>query len=140
MLCPKKTKYRKFHKGRIKGKSKNGFLVSFGSFALIALQCGRLSAKQIEAARIVMNRHVKKNGKLWIRVFPDRPITKKPAEIRMGKGKGPVEEWVSVVKPGRVLYEIDGVHEAIARKSMKLAQAKIPIPTKFILKDNDFVH
>jgi large subunit ribosomal protein L16 len=87
-----------------------------------------------------MNRHVKKNGKLWIRVFPDRPITKKPAEIRMGKGKGPVEEWVSVIKPGRVLYEIDGVNEAIARKSMKLAQAKIPIPTKFILKDNDFVY
>lgn len=138
MLLPKKTKYKKYHKGRNKGKSKRGYFISFGIFALIATSRGRLSSKQIESARIVINRYVKKTGQLWIRVFPDTPVTKKPAEIRMGKGKGAVNEWVSVIKPGRVLYEINGVNKDIAKKAMKLAQAKLSISTKFILKCDEY--
>jgi len=139
MLLPKKTKYSKQHKGRIKGVSKRGNYISFGVFALMALERGRLSSRQIEAARIVINRHVKKTGKLWIRIFPDKPVTKKPAEIRMGKGKGSVHEWVSVIKPGRILYEIDGIDSKAAKIAMKLAQGKLPIKTKFISKEDEFV-
>lgn len=139
MLFPKKTKYRKQHKGRIKGRSKRGYFISFGTCGLMALSSGRLSSKQIEAARVVINRQTKKNGKLWIRIFPDKPITRKPAEIRMGKGKGPVDEWAAIIKPGRMLYEINGVNKLIAQKAMKLAQAKLPISTKIIFKDNEFI-
>jgi large subunit ribosomal protein L16 len=140
MLLPKKTKYKKYHKGKIKGQSKKGYLISFGVFALIATSRGRLSSKQIESARIAINRHVKKTGQLWIRIFPDIPITKKPAEIRMGKGKGAVNEWISVIKPGRILYEINGVNENIAKKAMKLAQAKLSISTKIIFKCNEYTY
>jgi len=139
MLQPKKTKYRKQHKGRIRGKSKRGYFISFGTCALMALSSGRITARQIESARVVINRQTKKYGKLWIRIFPDKPITKKPAEIRMGKGKGSVEEWVAIIKPGRVLYEIDGVNSIVAQKAMKLAQAKLPISTKVIVKDSEFI-
>lgn len=139
MLQPKKTKYRKQHKGRIKGKSKRGYFISFGTCALMALSSGRITARQIESARVVINRQTKKYGKLWIRIFPDKPITKKPAEIRMGKGKGSVEEWVAIIKPGRVLYEINGVNSLVAQKAMKLAQAKLPISTKVIVKDSEFI-
>lgn len=139
MLLPKKTKYDKQHKGRIKGKSKRGTTISFGNFALIALNSGRISSKQIESARIVINRYVKKTGRLWIRIFPDKPITKKPAEIRMGKGKGSVNEWVAIVKPGRILYEIDGVGFDISKHAMRAAQSKLPIRTKIISKNNEFI-
>jgi len=139
MLYPKKTKYRKQHKGRIRGKSKRGYFISFGTCALMALSSGRITAKQIESARIVINRQIKKYGKLWIRIFPDKPITKKPAEIRMGKGKGSVEEWVAIIKPGRILYEINVANYTIAKKAMKSAQAKLPILTKIIVKDNEFI-
>lgn len=139
MLHPKKTKYRKQHKGRIKGKSKRGYFISFGTYALMSLSSGRITAKQIESARVVINRQTKKSGKLWIRIFPDKPITRKPAEIRMGKGKGSVDEWVAVIKPGRILYEINGINHTIAKKAMKLAQAKLPIATKLIIKQNEFV-
>jgi len=139
MLLPSKTKYRKQHKSRIKGKSKKGFLISFGSFALISLSTGFMSSRQIESGRVAISKLVKKTGKLWIRIFPDKPLTKKPAEIRMGKGKGSVDKWVAVIKPGRVLYEIDGVDEDIARKAMKLAQAKLPLATKFIMRENEFL-
>lgn len=140
MLLPKKTKYNKQHKGRIRGVSKRGNYLSFGIFALISLEQGRISSRQIEAARIAINRHVKKTGQLWIRIFPNKPITKKPAEIRMGKGKGSVHEWVAVVKPGRILYEIDGINIDTAKKVMKLAQAKLPIKTKFISKEDEFIY
>lgn len=139
MLLPKKTKFDKQHKGRIKGVSKRGNIISFGYFALMAIHSGRLSSKQIESARIVINRYVKKTGRLWIRVFPDIPITKKPAEIRMGKGKGSVNEWVARIKPGRILYEIDGVTSYTAKHAMKIAQSKLPIKTIIISKDKEFI-
>ena len=135
MLQPKRTKYRKMMKGRMRGKALRGAEISFGSYVLQALECGWLSSRQIEAARVAMTRHVKRGGKLWIRVFPDKPITKKPAETRMGKGKGNPEGWVAVVKPGRVLFEIEGVTEEVARKSMALASAKLPIKTRFIERE-----
>jgi len=134
MLSPKKTKYRKRHKGRIRGLAKGGSDIHFGDFGLQALASGRLTARQIEAARIAMTRYVKRQGKIWIRVFPDKPITKKPAETRMGKGKGAVEAWVAVIKPGRVLYEMEGVPEDIAREALRLASHKLPIKTRFLMR------
>ena len=132
MLSPKKTKFRKMHKGRNRGAAKGGADVSFGDFGLQAIESGRLTARQIEAARIAMTRHVKRQGKIWIRVFPDKPVTKKPAETRMGKGKGAVEQWVSIIKRGRVLYEMQGLDEEIAREAFRLAAHKLPLKTRFL--------
>lgn len=132
MLSPKKTKYRKQHKGRIRGAAKGGTDITFGDFGLQALTSGPVTARQIEAARIAMTRHVKRQGKIWIRIFPDKPVTKKPAETRMGKGKGGVERWVAVVKRGRVLYEMEGVPEELAREALRLAAHKLPIQTRFL--------
>ncbi len=132
MLSPKKVKYRKQQKGRIKGVASRGNRLSFGDFGLKALGKGRITAQQIEAARIAITRHVKRRGKIWIRIFPDKPITEKPAETRMGKGKGNVEYWVAVVKPGRILYEMEGVDEDIAMEALRLASYKLPIPTKIV--------
>ena len=135
MLSPKKIKYRKRHKGRIKGRAKGGDEVSFGDFGIQALQPGWITARQIEAARIAINRHVKRGGKLYIRIFPDKPVSKKPAETRMGKGKGNPEEWVAVVRPGRVMYEIAGVPEPIAREAFRLAHHKLPLATRFVSRE-----
>lgn len=132
MLMPKRTKFRKQQKGKMRGLSQRGSDVSFGDFALQAQDRGYVSARQIEAARMAIQRKTKRAGKLYIRVFPDKPLTKKPLETRMGKGKGGVEEWVAVVKPGRVLYELEGVPEAIAREAFRLAGAKLPLPVKFM--------
>ncbi len=132
MLSPKKVKYRKQQKGRTKGKAYRGSTLEFGDYGLQALECGRLTAQQIEAARIAITRHVKRGGKIWIRVFPDKPITKKPAETRMGKGKGAPEGWVAVVKPGRILYEMEGVGEDVAAEAFRLAGHKLPLPTRFV--------
>ena len=132
MLSPKKTKFRKQMKGRIRGAAKGGTDVHFGEYGLQAISSGRVTARQIEAARIAMTRHVKRQGKIWIRVFPDKPITKKPAETRMGKGKGAVDHWVAVVKRGRVMYEMDGIPEDIAREALRLAAHKLPLKTRFL--------
>lgn len=132
MLQPKRTKFRKQHKGRNRGLALRGGRVSFGEFGLKALGRGRLTARQIEAARRAMTRHVKRGAKIWIRVFPDKPITKKPLEVRQGKGKGSVEYWVSQVQPGRMLYEMEGVSEDVARRAFALAAAKIPFATTFV--------
>ena len=132
MLSPKKVKYRKKQKGRIKGKAYRGTSLAFGDYGLQALECGFMSAQQIEAARIAVTRHVKRGGKVWIRVFPDKPFTKKPAETRMGKGKGAPEGWVAVVKPGRMLYELEGVPEAVAAEAFRLAGHKLPFATRFV--------
>lgn len=132
MLSPNRTKFRKVHKGRIRGMAKGGSDITFGDFGLQAISSGRLTARQIEAARIAMTRHVKRVGKIWIRVFPDKPVTKKPAETRMGKGKGGVELWVAVVKRGRVLYEMEGVSEELAREALRLAARKLPLKTRFL--------
>jgi large subunit ribosomal protein L16 len=132
MLSPKKVKYRRRHKGRTRGKALKGSSLEFGDFGLQALECGLMTAQQIEAARVAINRHVKRGGKIWIRIFPDKPITKKPAETRMGKGKGATEGWVAVVKPGRILYEMEGVGESIAEEAFKLAGYKIPFSTRFV--------
>ncbi len=132
MLSPKKVKYRKQQKGRIKGVASRGNKLSFGDFGLKALGRGRITAQQIEAARIAITRHVKRRGKIWIRIFPDKPITEKPAETRMGKGKGNVEYWVAVVKPGRILYEMEGVDEDVAMEALRLASYKLPVPTKIV--------
>ncbi|MEI4260109.1 MAG: 50S ribosomal protein L16 [Candidatus Dasytiphilus stammeri] len=134
MLQPKQTKYRKMQKGRNRGQVQEK--IHFGIFGLKAIQQGRLSSRQIESARRAMNRAIKRQGKIWIRVFPDKPITEKPLEVRMGKGKGNVEYWVAVVKPGKILYEMDGVTEEIAREAFKLATAKLPLKTTFINKIN----
>ncbi len=131
MLQPKRTKFRKQHKGRNTGDAHRGSKVSFGEFGLKAITRGRLTARQIEAARRAITRHIKRGGKIWIRVFPDKPITKKPLEVRMGKGKGSVEYWVAQIKPGTMLYEIQGVPEELAREAFKLASAKLPIKTTF---------
>ena len=136
MLSPARVKYRKVQKNRMKGAAKGGTKVSFGDFGLQALECGRLTARQIEAARIAINRHVKRGGKLYIRVFPDKPISKKPAETRMGKGKGGPDHWVAVVRPGRVLYEIEGVSEQLAREAFLRAHHKLPVKTRFITRDS----
>ena len=135
MLQPKKVKHRKVQKGRMRGKAYRGSTLAFGDFGLQALNCGRLTARQIEAARVAMTRYVKRGGKVWIRVFPDKPITKKPAETRMGKGKGNPEEWVAVVKPGRVLYEMEGVNEKTAREALRLAAHKLPLRTRILVRE-----
>lgn len=135
MLSPKKVKHRKVFKGRMRGAAAKGSSVSFGEFALKATVCGKMTAQQIEAARIAINRTVKRGGKLWIRVFPDKPITKKPAETRMGKGKGSPEQWVAVIRPGMVLYEIGGISEDLAVKALSLAGNKLPFATKVISKE-----
>lgn len=132
MLQPKRTKFRKLHKGRNRGLALRGNKVSFGEFGLKATGRGRLTARQIEAARRTMTRHIKRGGKIWIRVFPDKPITEKPLEVRMGKGKGNVEYWVALIQPGKVLYEVEGVSEELARQAFALAAAKLPIPTAFV--------
>jgi len=134
MLQPKKTKFRKQQKGRNRGLAQNGNAVSFGEYGLKATTRGRVTARQIEAARRVITRHVRRIGKLWIRMFPDKPITKKPVEVRQGKGKGNVEYWVDQVQPGRVLYEIEGVDEEVARAAFKLAAAKLPVQTTFVTR------
>ena len=133
MLQPKRMKFRKMHKGRNRGLAK-GSSVSFGSFGLKAVGRGRMTARQIEAARRAMTRHVKRQGKIWIRVFPDKPITEKPLEVRQGKGKGNVEYWVCQIQPGRVLYEMEGVPEALAREAFELAAAKLPFKTTFVTR------
>jgi large subunit ribosomal protein L16 len=137
MLMPKRTKFRKQHRGRMTGRAKGGDNVSFGDFGLMALEPAWVTNRQIEAARIAMTRHIKRGGKVWIRVFPDKPITKKPLEQRMGKGKAGVEGWVCVIKPGRVMFEMNGVDLPTARAAMKLAQNKLPIKCKFISREDD---
>ena len=132
MLMPKKVKHRRVMKGRMRGKATRGEKLSFGSYGLQSLEPGWISNRQIEAARVALTRHIKRGGKVWIRIFPDKPITKKPAETRMGSGKGAPDHWVAVVKPGRVLYEIQGVDEALAREAFKLAAQKLPLKTKFV--------
>ena len=134
MLMPKKVKYRRRQKGRMKGKALAGSSVDFGNCGLKALEPGWISNRQIEAARIAITRHTKRGGKLWIRIFPDKPISKKPAETRMGQGKGAPEGWVAVVKPGRILYELEGVPMELAREAMRLASHKLPIKTKFVTR------
>ncbi|NTV41918.1 MAG: 50S ribosomal protein L16 [Syntrophobacteraceae bacterium] len=136
MLAPKRVKYRKQQKGRMRGTAFRGSDLSFGDFGLKAMACGYITSRQIEAARVAITRHVKRGGKVWIRFFPDKPITKKPAETRMGKGKGSPEAWVAVIKPGRMLYEIKGVPEAIAREALGLASHKLPIPTRFVSRQD----
>ena len=134
MLMPKKVKFRKQQRGRRRGLATRGAKVSFGDFALQALEAGWVTARQIEAARVAMTRHVKRGGKIWIRIFPDKPITKKPAETRMGTGKGGVEYYVAVVKPGRILYEMEGMTREVATGALKLAQAKLPVLTKIVTR------
>lgn len=134
MLSPKKVKHRKVFKGRMKGTAYRGSSISFGDYALKALSCGKMTAQQIEAARITINRTMKRGGKVWIRVFPDKPITKKPAETRMGKGKGSPDHWVAPVKPGRILYEVSGVDEVLAIKALTLAANKLPFPCKVVTR------
>ncbi|HEY7528058.1 MAG TPA: 50S ribosomal protein L16 [Candidatus Deferrimicrobiaceae bacterium] len=135
MLAPKRVKFRKTQKGRRRGKSLAGSMLNFGDYGVKATAAGWITSRQIEAARVAMTRFIKRGGKIWIRLFPDKPITKKPAETRMGKGKGAPEEWVCVVKPGRVLYEIEGVDEATAREAFRLAGHKLPIQTKFLSRE-----
>jgi len=135
MLIPKKVKFRKQQRGKRRGLAQAGSTLSFGNYGLKAIECGWLSTREIEAARIAMTRFIKRGGKIWIRVFPDKPITKKPAETRMGSGKGNPEDWVAVIKPGRLLYEMDGVTEEVAREAFRLASHKISIPSKFVKRD-----
>ena len=134
MLSPKKVKYRKQQKGRMRGVSFRGSDLEFGDYGLQALECGRLTAQQIEAARIAMTRSIKRGGKIWIRIFPDKPITKKPAETRMGKGKGAPEAWVAVIRPGRIIYEMEGVSQEVADEALRLAAHKLPIKTKIVVR------
>ncbi len=134
MMSPKRTKYRKMHKGRIKGNAKGGFSLDFGQYGLKAMEPERITARQIEAARRAIARHVRRVGRLWIRVFPDVPVTRKPAEVRMGSGKGSVEFWVARIKPGRILFEMDGVPEEVARGAFERAAAKLPIKVKFVAR------
>ena len=135
MLMPSKVKFRKQQRGRRKGKAMTGSTLSFGEYGLKAMQCGWLTARQIEATRVAMTRHVKRGGKIWIRIFPDKPITKKPTEVRMGKGKGSPEGWVAVIKPGRILFELEGVAVDVAKEAMRLASHKLPLKTKFIIRE-----
>jgi large subunit ribosomal protein L16 len=132
MLSPKKVKFRKQHKGKMRGVAYRGSTLAFGEYGLQATECGWITAKQIEAARIAMTRHVKRGGKMWIRVFPDKPYTKKPAEVRMGKGKGPHEGWVAVIRPGRILYEMQGVPRELAQEALRLASHKLAVKTRFV--------
>ena len=134
MLMPKRPKYRKMHRGRMTGKALRGNILAFGEFGLVAMEPSWITSRQIEAARIAMTRHVRRGGKVWIRIFPDKSYTKKPLETRMGKGKGPVEGWVAVVKPGRVLFEMEGIPEEMAKEAMRLASHKMPSKTKFVTK------
>lgn len=134
MLSPKKVKYRKQQKGRMRGKAYRGSSLTFGEFGLQAVECGRATAQQIEAARVAMTRHVKRGGKIWIRVFPDKPFTKKPAETRMGKGKGAPEGWVAVIRPGLVLYEMEGISEDLAAEALRLASHKLPFRTRLLAR------
>ena len=135
MLMPKKVKHRKVQRGKRRGKAWRGSLLSFGEFGLKAVEVGWVTDRQIEAARVAINRHIKRGGKLWIRIFPDKPITKKPAETRMGKGKGAPEQWVAVVKPGRMLFEVEGVPEPLAERAMQLAAQKLSISTRFVSRE-----
>jgi large subunit ribosomal protein L16 len=135
MLMPKRVKYRKVHRGRMKGHAASGNTLAFGEFGLITLEPAWLESKQIESARRAMTHHIKRGGQIWIRVFPDKPVTKKPAEVRMGGGKGAPDHWVAVIKPGRVLFEIGGVTERVAREAMRLAAHKLPVGTKFIERE-----
>ena len=135
MLMPKRTKYRRVHRGRLKGKAMRGNTLAYGDYGLVALEPAWITSNQIEAARIAMTRYIRRGGKVWIKIFPDKPITEKPAETRMGSGKGSVDHWVAVVKPGRVLFEMNGVSEEIAREAMRLAMHKLPIKCKFIAKE-----
>jgi large subunit ribosomal protein L16 len=137
MLQPKKTKFRKMHKGRISGNAKGGFALNFGSYGLKSLEPSRVTARQIEAARRAMTRHMKRAGRVWIRIFPDVPVSKKPTEVRMGKGKGSVEYWAAKVKPGRVMFEIDGVSIDVAREALSLAAAKLPVKCKIVSRITD---
>jgi large subunit ribosomal protein L16 len=136
MLSPRKVKHRNVQKGRMRGKAYRGSDIEFGDFGMQAVECGFMSARQIEAARVAITRHVKKGGKVWIRVFPDKPRTKKPAETRMGKGKGNFEGWVAVIKPGKVLYELEGVNREMAREAFRLAGNKLPFATKFLARSS----
>ena len=138
MLMPKKVKYRKRQKGRMRGVRERGSSLSFGDYGLQAMDPAWLTARQIEAARIAMTRYVKRGGKIWIRIFPDKPITKKPAETRMGKGKGNVEGWVCVIRPGRILYEMEGVSEDLAKEAFRLASHKLPIKTRFVSRRTEY--
>ena len=135
MLMPKRVKYRKRHKGRMRGTAYRGGSLSFGTFGLQALECGRITNRQIESARVAMTRHIKRGGKVWIRIFPDKPITSKPAETRMGKGKGNPDGWVAVVRPGRIMFELEGISEDVAQRAMELAAAKLPIKCKFVVRE-----
>jgi len=137
MLLPKRVKHRKHHRGRMTGASKGGTHVEFGEYGLKSLDCGWVTARQIEAARIAMTRHVKRTGKVWINVFPHKPVTHKPAETRMGGGKGAPDEWVAVVKPGKVMFEISGVGEDVARDALRLAGHKLPVRTKFVTREGN---
>lgn len=137
MLAPKRVKYRKRMKGRMRGLARRGNTVVFGHFGMMSLDPGWITSRQIEAARVAMTRHMKRDGKVWIRIFPDKPITKKPAETRMGKGKGNPDHWVAVVKPGRVMFEAGGVSEAVARRSFELAAAKLPVRIRFVMREDD---
>lgn len=134
MLSPKKVKFRKQQKGKMRGMAMRGSTLAFGEFGLQAVECGKISAKQIEAARIAMTRHVKRGGKMWIRIFPDKPFTKKPAEVRMGKGKGAPEGWEAVIRPGRILYEMEGIPVELAKEALRLAAHKLPVKTKFVVR------
>jgi len=135
MLQPKQTKFRKYHKGRNRGIATTGYEINFGKFALKSVELARITARQIEAARRAINRYIKRNGKIWIRIFPDKPITQKPLEVRQGGGKGNVEYWVALVQPGKIIFEIEGVELKIAKQAFKLGAAKLPIKTIFLIKD-----
>ncbi|AFY40579.1 LSU ribosomal protein L16P [[Leptolyngbya] sp. PCC 7376] len=139
MLSPKRTKFRKQHRGRMRGMAQRGNTVQFGDFALQAIEPSWITARQIEAARRAMTRYIKRGGKIWIRIFPDKPITMRPAETRMGSGKGNPEFWVAVVKPGRIMFEMNGVEEEIAREAMRLAAQKLPIKTKFVTRNVEYI-
>ena len=136
MLQPKRTKFRKQHKGRIRGEAKGGFDLNFGSYGLKATEPERITARQIEAARRAMTRHMKRQGRVWIRVFPDTPVTSKPTEVRMGKGKGSVDFWAAKIKPGRIMFEIDGVGESVAMEALRLASMKLPVKTRIVVRQD----
>ena len=136
MLQPKRTKFRKMHKGRIHGQAKGGTDITFGTYALKAIEPERVTARQIEAARRAMTRHMKRQGRVWIRIFPDVPVTSKPTEVRMGKGKGSVDFWAAKVKPGRIMFEIDGVTEVVAREALRLAAMKLPVKTRTVVRED----
>jgi large subunit ribosomal protein L16 len=136
MLAPKRTKYRKMHKGRIKGQAKGGTELNFGTYGLKSIEPERVTARQIEAARRAMTRHMKRQGRVWIRIFPDVPVSKKPTEVRMGKGKGSVEFWAAKVKPGRIMFEIDGVDEDVAMEALRLAAMKLPVKCRYVTRED----